>query len=80
MSCTDKQIELINQYLELSIDQDILLEVVYTAFNDKRNRDDIVKAFEKSLWHWLVFNAKKPAKKLDLNKLKLIIDTIKNAR
>ena len=74
---TEEEIDFINKCLELSIEHDILLEVVYTAFVDNRYNGNITKAFEQSLWYWLLFNAKK-SKKIDLQKLQKGIELIKN--
>lgn len=73
----DEQIDFINECLKLSIENDILLEVVYTAFIDNKYNGDISKAFEQSLWYWMVFESKKP-KKINVEELKEAIERIKN--
>ena len=64
----DNSIDFINKCLEVSNDNDILLEVVYTAFIEANLSKNIDEAFQKSLWYWLLFKAKKPHK-VDINAL-----------
>lgn len=59
----DEKIDALRKYLHVALKNDVLLETVYTAFKlQKRRGLDIDEAFRKSLWDWLLYNAKNPGR------------------
>ncbi len=60
----DDKIDALHKYLNIALKNDVLLEIVWTAFKlQEKNNLDIDEAFRKSLWDWLLFNAKTSGKK-----------------
>jgi len=77
----NESIDFIQKCLDISQDNDILLEVVYTAFLTlSKDPDKLDKSMQDSLWYWLKFKSKYGLPKSDNDKLNDLIEKMQQIK
>lgn len=61
MNEIEKELAILSIYLDTGVKKDILVEVVWFAFDYKKKNPSwhILKCFEKAIWDWLLYTGKK---------------------